>query len=247
MPEMRFEIAFTYKFIKRHLPCECKRVLEVGCGTGELAACLSQDGFEVIAIDADQESVDIARQLGVDAHVAEWPHFNCGRVDAVLFTRSLHHIRTLPQAVQAATECLPEGGRIIVEDFAYDSADERTLRWFTSVSRIIDASGLLLDRNGLLDELLSSDSSLPVWRNHHDHDLNTAADMAAVLDKLVDHVFAETAPYLFRYFAKALAASDRRDPLLRALCEHEMALIDDGAIAAIGRRFVATRAVSRDR
>ena len=33
-------------------------------------------------------------------------------------------------------DCLSDGGRIIVEDFAYESADENTLCWFlSSVSR----------------------------------------------------------------------------------------------------------------
>ena len=54
---MRFETRFTYDFIRRFLPQGRRRILEVGCGTGELAARLSEDGCAVIAIDSDLDSV----------------------------------------------------------------------------------------------------------------------------------------------------------------------------------------------
>ncbi len=241
MHDIRFEIDFTYKFIRRFLPLDCKRILEVGCGTGELAARLLQDGFRVTGIDSDNELVAAARLLGVDAHVAEWPHFNDGRFDAVLFTRSLHHMHPLRESVQAAAECLPNGGRVIVEDFAYESADEKTLRWFTSVSCIVDASGLLVERDEWLDKLLLRGASPAAWRNHYNHDLNTAADIAAALDRVVGNVVMENAAYYFRYLARTMGQIQRRDAVALALAEQETALIADGAIVALGRRFVATR------
>ena len=50
---MRFETRYTYDFVKRFLPGDRCRILEVGCGSGELAAALSRDGHTVIAIDSD--------------------------------------------------------------------------------------------------------------------------------------------------------------------------------------------------
>jgi SAM-dependent methyltransferase len=244
MAGIAFETDFTYEFIKRSLPFGCRRILEVGCGTGEVAACLLHDGFDVTAIDIDQQSVDAARSLGVDARLAEWPHFNEGSYDAVLFTRSLHHIKPLAQAVQSAAECLRDGGHIIVEDFDYDSADERTLQWFTSVARIVEAAGLLLHRDGLFDELLSSNPPAVAWRNHHPDDLHSANEIAAALHRTMGNLSTETAPYFFRYLAKALGNNDLRDGLVEALCEQEKALINNGAIVAIGRRFVAKRTTS---
>jgi len=66
---MRFETRFTYDFVRRFLPQRPQRILEVGCGTGELASRLLQDGCAVVAIDSDHDSVVAARQLGVDASV----------------------------------------------------------------------------------------------------------------------------------------------------------------------------------
>jgi len=44
-PRMQFETHYTYDFVKRFLPSEGGRILEIGCGAGELAACLITDGY----------------------------------------------------------------------------------------------------------------------------------------------------------------------------------------------------------
>src|SRR6058998_3564490 len=147
---MRFETRYTYDFIKRFLPPGCHRILEVGCGEGEVAACLTQDGYPVIAIDSDGDSVAAARRLGVDARVATWPDFDERHFDAVLFTHSLHHIHLLHEAVRHAADSLVEGGVIIVEEFAHESTDEKTLRWFASTIRILEAASLLAEDDPLL-------------------------------------------------------------------------------------------------
>lgn len=49
-------LEFTYNFARDSLSPGCKRILEVGCGNGELAARLMQDGFNVQAIDADVDA-----------------------------------------------------------------------------------------------------------------------------------------------------------------------------------------------
>ena len=100
---MKFETRFTRDFIKRSLPAGVRRVLEIGCGSGELAASLLQDGVSLIAIDNDADSIAAAQRLGVDARIAAWPDFEDGQFDAVLFTRSLHHMHPLDRYVQPGT------------------------------------------------------------------------------------------------------------------------------------------------
>src|SRR2546430_6145153 len=103
---MGFETRYTYDFIKRFLSSEHSCILEVGCGTGELAARLSKDGYSVVAIDSGGASIAAARQLGVDARVVTWPDFASGQFDAVLFTRSLHHIHALDVSIRQAADSL---------------------------------------------------------------------------------------------------------------------------------------------
>jgi SAM-dependent methyltransferase len=234
---MRFENRFTYEFIRRFLPPSGRRILDVGCGRGEVAACLSRDGRVVIAIDSDRDSVVAAQRLGVDAHVASWPDFDDGHFDAILFTRSLHHIHPLAESVGHAADSLTEGGRIIVEDFAYESTDEKTLRWFAGAIRLLKADSLL----GEGDELLLKADTLNAWRQNHEHELHTAAEIGAQFEKLFSDVVKEEAPYYFRYLAGIIVATENRDAIVQALAEQEAALSADGAIVALGRRFVAAQ------
>ena len=239
---MRFETRYTYDFIKRFLPSERRRILEVGCGNGELAARLSEDGHAVVAIDSDPESVAAARSLGADAHLATWPDFDEGCFDAVLFTRSLHHIHPLDESIKRAANSLVEGGRVIVEDFAYESADEKTLRWFTGALRLLEATGSLAGNDEFLDRVLSKTETLKAWRQNHENELHTAAGINAELEKTLGHVIREDAAYYFRYVANAIPATGKRDAILQAFAKQEVTLSDGGSIVALGRRFVAPRA-----
>jgi SAM-dependent methyltransferase len=238
---MRFETRYTYDFIKRFLSPECQCILEVGCGTGELAARLSNDGYSVVAIDSDGVSIATARRLGVDAHVATWPGFASGQFDAVLFSRSLHHIHTLPESIKRAAESLVTGGLIIVEDFAYESTDEKTLRWFASAIRLLEATGLLTVGDESLNKVLSKTETLKAWRENHENELHTAAEIDAQLEKLFGRVIRENAAYYFRYIANAITATEKRDAIVQAFADHEETLVADSSIVSLGRRFVARR------
>jgi len=237
---MQFETRYTYDFVRRFLPRGCRRILEVGCGTGELAARLSKDGYVVIAIDSDRDSVAAARRLGVNAHVATWPDFDQGQFDAVLFTRSLHHIHPPGESVRHAADCLANGGRIIVEDFAYESADEKTLRWFKSAIHLLEAASALVMSDEFLDKVLSKTETLNTWRENHERELHKAVEIDAQLEKMLGRVIRENAAYYFRYVANSITAT-QRDAVLQALAAQEGNLAAYGSITPLGRRFVAER------
>ena len=238
---MQFETRYSYDFVKRFLPPKGGRILEIGCGAGELAACLFKDGYEVVAIDSDCDSIAVAQSRGVDARLATWPDFNGGQFDAVLFTRSLHHIHPLDESVARAAKSLTEGGRIIVEDFAYDSVDEKTLRWFRSAIRSLEATGLLMVGDEFLEKILAKTETLNAWHQCHEHDLHTAAEIDAQLERIFDRVIKEDSPYYFRYIAGAIPPSDKRDAILQAFAEQEETMAANGSIVPLGRRFVAMR------
>jgi len=126
---LRFGTEQTLRFALRWLPARPARLLEIGCGGAEVAAELQALGYEVVAIDSDSATVAEARSRGVDARVATWPDFSDGRFDAVLFTRSIHHM-ALDEAVDRAAATAP---RLIVEDFALVEVSPRFVDWLRSV------------------------------------------------------------------------------------------------------------------
>jgi SAM-dependent methyltransferase len=238
---VKFETRYTYDFIRRFLPSNCRRILEIGCGKGELAVRLSKDGYHVVAIDLDPDSIAAAQRLGVNAHVAKWPDFADGQFDAILFTRSLHHIHPLAQSVRRAADSLTDGGRIIVEDFAYESTDEKTLCWFASAIRLLRAANILAEGDEFLNEMLAKTETLNTWRQVYENELHTAGEIHAQLENITDPVLRENSAYYFRYIAHAIDATEESDAIVQTFAEQEETLIADGSIVALGRRFVAGR------
>lgn len=238
---MKFETEFTREFIRRSLPQRARRLLEIGCGGGELAASLLQDGFSLVAIDSDADSIADAQKLRVDARLAAWPEFEDGQFDAVLFTRSLHHIHPLGKAVHRAADSLVLGGRLIVEDFAHEAADEKALQWFGRLIERLDSAGVLIRGDDFVDAVRAKTATLRAWREIHEPDLHTAAAILTEIRKIFGKTRCEEVPYYFRYLSRAIAPPVDRDRILRDLVEEETELIGSGTIRALGRRFVAER------
>jgi SAM-dependent methyltransferase len=63
----------TYAFLREHAPAGARRVLDVGCGTGDYAAAFVNDGLEAVGIDYDLEMIEVARarRLGPAFHVMD--------------------------------------------------------------------------------------------------------------------------------------------------------------------------------
>lgn len=215
------------------------RVLEVGCGDGELAAALSARGDDVTALDRDPRAVERALARGVSAHVADWPQFEAAPFDAVLFTRSLHHMSSLDAALDSARALLRPGGAIVVEDFAFDGPNAATLAFAAASARLAIALGAIAPAPGsLLAELSVADDLAAVWRRHLDHGLHGIEAIFDALSARASIVHASRCEYLFRYFESC--ACDPSSTWLDDLRACEMAL-EPGAW--LGRRLVGRRPV----
>jgi SAM-dependent methyltransferase len=227
--------SYTRDFVLAALPPGAKRVLEVGCGGGALAAELRRAGLAVVAIDSDPARVEEAKARGVDAREAAWPHFSDGRFDAILFTRSLHHVGDLAGSVAAAFAALAANGRVIVEDFLAEGCSGRSECWFSSLAATLDRGSLLAEPTGHLAEVLGR-----VPPDAEDHHLHSSTAIEAALRAHAEAVRAEGSACYFRYVLPAL--EEARPELGQALLDHERELIQAGIIDALGRRYVATAA-----
>ena len=218
---------YTREFVRSHLPRGASRVVEIGCGAGEVAAMLIADGLQVVALDADGEAVAAARNAGVDARRVSWPADLGETFDAVLFTRSLHHVHDLDGSIAAARPALAPGGRLIIEDFRAEGASDRSASWYTSLAELLAATGLVdADRGELVEKIAPDD---------HGHALHSSTEIARAL-VIFASVRSSDAAYFFRHFEPYLTRADAAAKLL----DHELALIAEDCIDALGKRFVAS-------
>jgi SAM-dependent methyltransferase len=93
------------------------RLLEVGSGTGALAArCAEELGCEVVALDASEEMVRATQARGVDTmtgDVQQLP-FPDGAFDCAVAAWMLYHVPDLDRGVSELARVLHPGGRLVV-------------------------------------------------------------------------------------------------------------------------------------
>ncbi len=236
----------TLEFVLKHLPNKNGRILEVGCGNGELAFALQNLGFQVVAIDNSAEAVKNAKQLGVEARIAEFPNFDESGFDAILFARSLHHIHELEETVGKTHELLNPNGLIMLEDFAFDEANEATIEWLYGVVALLDsAQQLNSNADSFAKDLLLGKGNYEVWHENHHHDLHSAPRMFAELKKHFEPLEESFAPYLYRYLCLLLNKNPNGFAIASQILELEKRAAKLEKIDLIGRRF-AGKKITKD-
>ena len=92
-----------------------RRLLEVGCGWGELAARIERElGCEVVAVDLSPRMVELARERGVNARVADVQELPCGeeQFDAAVAAWMLYHVPDLDRGLGELARVLRPGGHL---------------------------------------------------------------------------------------------------------------------------------------
>ncbi|HEX3225706.1 MAG TPA: class I SAM-dependent methyltransferase [Gaiellaceae bacterium] len=134
-----------------------RRVLEVGCGRGELAERLVEAGLDVVALDQSERMVELTRARGVDARVGDVENLPFdGEFDVAVANFMLYHVPDLDRALTelrrvarilvAATngfDQLREMWELVGRDlgdrqrlFMRETGEELLRRHFTEVSMI---------------------------------------------------------------------------------------------------------------
>ena len=99
------------------------RVLEVGCGKGDLAVALHRAGYSVTAIDPRAPEGPIFRRVGIEEFSEPGPF------DHVVAILSLHHVEDIGGALDKIVSLLRAGGTLVVVEFAWDRIDVKTAEW----------------------------------------------------------------------------------------------------------------------
>jgi SAM-dependent methyltransferase len=199
------------EFVASSLPPAPARVLEVGCGRGELARAVAARGYEVVAIDPEPPEGAIFRSVALEDFDEPGPF------DAVVASRSLHHVPDLPGALDKIAGLLRPRGLLIVNEHAWDRMDEATARWFLGWWSASDP-----DAPGSLEEFLE------YWRADH-VGLHGYEAMRRELDRRFSERFFAWTPYRHGELGDAADEGEQR------------ALIEAGEIRATGFRYVGER------
>jgi SAM-dependent methyltransferase len=103
------------------------RILEVGCGEGELAERMQAElGAEVAALDQSKRMVELTRARGVAAivgDVQELP-FVDGEFDCALAAWMLYHVPDLDRALSEVARVLRPAGRLVAVTIGLDHMGE---------------------------------------------------------------------------------------------------------------------------
>ncbi|GAA4911991.1 class I SAM-dependent methyltransferase [Streptomonospora salina] len=185
-----------HSFVARHgddllgelAPRPGERILDAGCGTGELTAALADAGADVVGVDASPEMIDRARVRfpHLDLRVADVRELDVEPgFDAVLSNAVLHWIPEASAAASSMAAALRPGGRLVAElggagNIAAVRAAAHTLRaetglpgaeeaWYfpgiDEYSGVLDAAGLKVTGAWLFDRptRLEGEDGLAAW------------------------------------------------------------------------------------
>ena len=192
------------------LPPAPARVLEVGCGHGRLARALDDLGYRVVAIDPAAPEGAIFQAVSLEEFA------DPARFDAIVASRSLHHISDLAGALSKLQRLLVPAGRLILVEHAFDRFDEPTARWYLEKRRAIHSGA-----RGSLQACLAE------WEADHAGLHGSTAMRRELERRFTERWFAWT-PSLYLELGEALEGE-------------ELSLIEAGSIQATGFQYVGER------
>jgi SAM-dependent methyltransferase len=198
-------------FVEAHLPSAPARVLEVGCGRGELARAIAGRGNAVVAIDPEAPVGDLFQAVSLEEFADPGPF------DAVVANRTLHHLADLPRALDKVASLLGPQGRLILHEHAFDRLDQPTARWYLE-QRTAAGPGAPP----------SLDSCLADWADDH-AGLHGYTAMRKELDRRFDERYFAWKPYLYGELGGVVDEQQEQD------------VIDAGTIQATGFLYVGER------
>jgi SAM-dependent methyltransferase len=160
----RGRLAVLLAVLRRELPPRPVRLLELGCGTGNVLGALGAFG-QAVGMEPNAELRAVARAAGLDVRGGELPGeigVEPGWADVVLLLDVLEHLDDERAALRTAHAALRPGGLLVVTVPAYQwlwSGHDRALghrRRYTarSLSRALRGAGFAVARTSYFNTLL---------------------------------------------------------------------------------------------
>lgn len=95
-----------------------ERVLDLGCGTGQLTGRIAESGADVIGLDSSPEMIEEARRRFPDLQFDEGDAHDFAYAepfDAIFSNATLHWIQEPDRLVRCVAQALKPAGRLVVE------------------------------------------------------------------------------------------------------------------------------------
>ncbi|MDZ4662845.1 MAG: bifunctional 2-polyprenyl-6-hydroxyphenol methylase/3-demethylubiquinol 3-O-methyltransferase UbiG [Pseudomonadota bacterium] len=133
---LRAENKVKYAWISPKLMVGSK-ILDVGCGAGFMANQLAQDGFDVVALDASNESLNVARRFDSTKKVkyilgnAYTLPFDDQKFDSVVCLDFLEHVEDPALVIKEISRVLKPGG-----DFFFHTFDRNWLSYLIVIKGV---------------------------------------------------------------------------------------------------------------
>lgn len=198
------------------------RVLEIGCGDGDLVRRLRAAGLDAIGVDPHAEA-------GPGIVAGRFEELDAAPFDLLFASVSLHHLPDAARAADALRRLSRPGTVMAVREFDRTLMDhDPTLRWWFHQRHALAAVGLRADDHDFPTDF---DQFVTGWRAkmaEHVQPWSAVAAVLAAADFTTESRAA--APYLFRW-----GLDERLRPF-------EESLIADGRIHAVGIRWQGRRA-----
>jgi len=142
--------AFVWKYGENLLeilnPQPNEIILDLGCGTGQLTAKITESGTEVIGIDSASEMIEKAQNNypQLKFKVADARNFELSQpVDAIFSNAVLHWIPEADEVINCINKSLKTGGRFIAEFGGRGNIDSIVKALYAALEKIgVDASKL---------------------------------------------------------------------------------------------------------
>ncbi|MGH3243583.1 MAG: class I SAM-dependent methyltransferase [Spirillospora sp.] len=127
------ELPARYEFVLGRLPDRPARVVEIGCGDGDLARAMARAGHDVTAVDP-QAPQDAAPMAGLEFRrcAFEDAELTGSAFDVAVASLSLHHVDDLGHVLDKMAGLLRDGGTVLVAEFGWDLIDEASARWYSA-------------------------------------------------------------------------------------------------------------------
>lgn len=160
-----------HSFIVQNLPKNCRQLLEVGCGKGELCRRLSPKVDSIVGIDISEKMIEIAKERTPEENGIVFQKVNYldkileeNQYDCIVSVATLHHIDFEQFAAKVKRELKPKGKLLVIDLYEQETLGESLLELLA-----IPISGLYkMIKN---KHIKPSQREQQIWEEHGESDV----------------------------------------------------------------------------